>query len=97
MELRLSEILRYSGFRSHEPDELTLKKIEQLEDEILASVTPKSIYREFDVRMLENGVEINGVSFLSEALRQFLPRCARLIPMRLPKSLLLIILKAGCI
>jgi hypothetical protein len=79
MELRLSEILRYSGFRSHEPDELTLKKIEQLEDEILGSVTPKSIYREFGVRALENGVEINGVKFLSEALKKNLSGCDKVL------------------
>ncbi len=79
MELRLSEILRYSGFRSHEPDELTLKKIEQLEDEILGSVTPKSIYREFGVRALENGVEINDVKFLSEALKKNLSGCDRVL------------------
>ncbi len=79
MELRLSEILRHSGFHSHEADELTLKKIEQLEDEIIGSVTPKSIYREFSVRVLENGVEINGVAFLSEALKKNLSGCDKVL------------------
>lgn len=79
MELRLKEILRYSGFRGHAADELTLKKIEQLKQEILSSCTPKSIYREFDVKALENGVEINGVEFISEALKKNLSDCGKVL------------------
>jgi len=79
MELRLSEILRYSGFKGHEPDELTLKKIEELEDEILSSVTPKSIYRESDLCQTDGGVLIGGVELKSNALKKNLSGCEKVL------------------
>ena len=79
MELKLSEILRYSGFKGHSADELTLKKIEQLQDEIISAVTPKSIYREFEAKPTDDGVLIGSVEFKSKALKKNLSCCAKVL------------------
>ncbi len=69
MELRLSEILRYAGFKGHKADRLTLEKIEKLQQEILSSVNPKSIYREFAFQKTgDSEIVIDGVSFKSKKL-----------------------------
>ena len=75
MELRLSEILRYSGFRGHDADEATLKKIGEIKDEISNTVTPKSIYKQFDLEFTDGGVSIGGVHFKSQSLRRNLENC----------------------
>ena len=77
MDLRLREILRYSGFKGNAADEMTLKKIEQLQEEILSSVTPKSIYRECDVFLSDGGVLIDSVEFKSNALKKNLSDCRK--------------------
>lgn len=75
MELRLSEILRYSGFKGNQADGITLKKIEQLTDEIMSSVTPKSIYKQFDIDRIDGSVWLDSVEFKSKALSKNLDGC----------------------
>lgn len=78
MELRLSEILRYSGVRG-EADEITLSKIRQLTDEIMSAVTPKSIYKQFDIVRIDGGIRLDSVEFRSKALLKNLEGCERVL------------------
>lgn len=80
MELRQKEILRYAGFRGHDADELTLKKIEELKAEILSIITPKHIYREFDfTKQNDDTLIIEGVEFKSKKLVSHLKNSEKII------------------
>ena len=80
MELRQSEILRYAGFRGHTPDEAMLKKIEQLKEEALASVTPRSIFKDVAFRTFgDDCFLVDGVVFKSRKLTSQLKTAKRLL------------------
>lgn len=57
-EISRKEIYRYLGYRGIEPDETVWNMVEDVLGEITDSITPKSIYRIYDCKVLENFVEL---------------------------------------
>lgn len=80
MNIETKEVLRYLGFRGHKPDEVTLKLINSAKIEIISSVQPKSIYREFNLKYISDSIiSVDGVKFNSKKLRSHLKNSDRIL------------------
>lgn len=80
MNIETKEVLRYLGYRSKEPEEQTLKLINSVKLEILMSVQPKSIYREFKLKYISDSViSVGNMRFSSKKLRLHLRNSDRIL------------------
>ena len=56
-KLNRQEGARYMGYGENIPDETVMKLVSECETAILAAALPRYIYKIFDIRECENGVE----------------------------------------
>lgn len=76
------EIFRYLGYGNHEPDPQTRKLAEECIEELMQTAKARSIYREFPLRLSENG-QIDGGCFQTDSkkLLKNLGGCGRVLVM----------------
>ena len=60
MKLNEKEALRYLGFRGKPADADTDEMIREIGGEMLRTLTPKCVYKRYDIKALENAVELDG-------------------------------------
>ena len=60
MKLNEKEALRYLGFRGKPADADTDEMIREIGGEMLRTLTPKCVYKRYDIKVLENAVELDG-------------------------------------
>lgn len=51
--MKIQEIMRYLGYRNHEADQVTRKRVESLKDEMEQTIRPKWHYQRFEVAKWE--------------------------------------------
>lgn len=80
MNIDTKEVLRYLGYCGRGADDKTLQLIDSVKIEILMSVQPKSIYREFGLKYIsDNVISVGGVQFKSSKLRSHLRNSDRIL------------------
>ena len=60
MKLNEKEALRYLGFRGKPADADTDEMIREIGGEMLRTLMPKCVYKRYDIKVLENAVELDG-------------------------------------
>lgn len=63
-EINKAEALRYMGYGSSKPDEVTLKNIEECEKALLEAIRPEYVYRVFDIENTQEGISVVGTSLV---------------------------------
>lgn len=74
-----AEILRYMRTSSKTENPQILALVEQAMEKIESTVKPKTLYRIYDCRIDENGVEIDGLYFKSKKLANNLSDCEKVV------------------
>ena len=59
MKLNEKEALRYLGFRGKPADADTDEMIREIGGEMLRTLMPKCVYKRYDIKVLENAVELD--------------------------------------
>lgn len=78
--IRLSEILRYLGYRNENPDEAVLSLIAECRGELAGVMTPRTVYRCFPlVWNGETDMEAGGLHLQSQSLAKNLRGCGEVI------------------
>ncbi|MFR8207838.1 hypothetical protein [Hominenteromicrobium sp.] len=62
MKLNEKEALRYLGFRGKPADADTDEMIREIGGEMLRTLTPKCVYKRYDIKVLENAVELGRLA-----------------------------------
>ena len=75
MKLNEKEALRYLGFRGKPADADTDEMIRGIGGEMLRTLTPKCVYKRYDIKVLENAVELDGWRIESIKLSRHLRGC----------------------
>ena len=75
MKLNEKEALRYLGFRGKPADADTDEMIREIGGEMLRTLTPKCVYKRYDIKVLENAVELDGWRIESIKLSRHLRGC----------------------
>ena len=75
MKLNEKEALRYLGFRWKPADADTDEMIREIGGEMLRTLTPKCVYKRYDIKVLENAVELDGWRIESIKLSRHLRGC----------------------
>ena len=75
MKLNEKEALRYLGFRGKPADADTDEMIREIGGEMLRALTPKCVYKKYDIKVLENAVELDGWRIESIKLSRHLRGC----------------------
>ena len=75
MKLNEKEALRYLGFRGKPADADTDEMIREIGSEMLRTLTPKCVYKRYDIKVLENAVELDGWRIESIKLSRHLRGC----------------------
>ncbi len=77
--ISVNEAVRYLGYKGNTPDERTMNLIYTCIDEIERVSEPKSIYRQFDLKITEdNYVQAAGLSMHSSNLAKNLKGCTKI-------------------
>lgn len=80
MKIDTKEVLRYLGYHGNKSDEQTIELINSVKLEIIMSVQPKSIYREFELKYISDSIiSVGGVCFKSKKLRSHLKNSDRIL------------------
>jgi len=80
MEINRREIYRYLGYGMHEADEAVTKLVEECLAELLEAAAPKSVTREFPLRLLpDHGIDFTCFQTRSKNLSKNLQDCERII------------------
>lgn len=79
MKVDKKETLRYLGYRGKQPDEQTEKIIGEVAEELERESLPKSVYREYDCKVVENQVRIGPYMVVSNHLAKNLQGCERAV------------------
>ena len=79
MKVDRKETLRYLGYRGSQLDEQTEKMIEEVTAELERDSLPKSVYREYDCKVVENQVRIGQHTVVSNHLAKNLQGCERAV------------------
>ncbi|WP_075720146.1 vitamin B12 dependent-methionine synthase activation domain-containing protein [Roseburia sp. 499] len=79
MKVDRKETLRYLGYRGSQLDEQTEKMIEEVTAELERDSLPKSVYREYDCKVVENQVRIGQYTVVSNHLAKNLQGCERAV------------------
>lgn len=61
-KLNKNEALRYLGYKEKDVDEMTYKNINKTEKELLEIITPRYLYKCFDIVTADNEIELVGCS-----------------------------------
>ena len=75
MKLNEKEALRYLGFRGKPADADTDEMIREIGGEMLRTLMPKCVYKRYDIKVLENAVELDGWRIESIKLSRHLRGC----------------------
>lgn len=75
----LNEVLRYLGYRGKSADEKTLAMIENSYRELLKTIQPKYIFREFDFLKTDSSVVIDETEFKSKKLLSHLKNSDKIV------------------
>ena len=75
MKLNEKEALRYLGFRGKPADADTEEMIREIGGEMLRTLTPKCVYKRYDIKVLENAVELDDWRIESIKLSRHLRGC----------------------
>lgn len=75
MKLNKTEALRYLGVYKAEPDSATDALIEQVYGEISKKISPKCVYKKYDIKVIDKTVAIAGQTIASERLANHLAGC----------------------
>ncbi len=78
-KLNRQEGARYMGYGENIPDETVMKLVSECETAILAAALPRYIYKVFDIRECENGVEFLESSMVlkGNSIKEHLSGCER--------------------
>lgn len=78
-KLNRQEGARYMGYGADSPDETVMELIAECEAEILATARPRYIYKIFDIKPCDNGVEFIGTNMVlkGNSIREHLAGCDR--------------------
>lgn len=79
MKVDRKETLRYLGYRGNQPDEQTENMIGEATAELERDSLPKSVYREYDCKVVENQVRIGQYTVVSNHLAKNLQGCERAV------------------
>lgn len=79
MKVDRKETLRYLGYRGNQPDEQTENMIGEVTAELERDSLPKSVYREYDCKVVENQVRIGQYTVVSNHLAKNLQGCERAV------------------
>ncbi len=79
MKADRKETMRYLGYRGQEADPQTVQLIEEAAKELEGGSSPKSIYREYDCKVLGELVKIGGLEIQSRNLAVNLKGCERAV------------------
>lgn len=80
MDIKTQEVLRYLGYRRHEADQTVKALVDHVKIEVVTSVQPKSIYKEYPLEYRsEQEITVGGVTFRSEKLRRHLRNADRIL------------------
>ncbi len=86
MEVTLSNLdyaegARYLGYGKNKPDDAIMNLMYESEKDILSIARPKYIYKVFDIKQLDNGVEIQGSNFIldGKTIKYHLEGCDKVI------------------
>lgn len=79
MLINRREIYRYLGYGKSMPDDVTKQNIEQCIEEELSVISPRHVYREFDLEMEGDLVKAGNITFKSSNLSKNLLGCDKII------------------
>ena len=82
------EAARYLGYVQNEIDADTRRLMEQCEDEIMTKVSPRGMYRVFDVTQVDEGVDVVGTNLVltGQSIKNHLAGCDRAVLMAVTLS-----------
>lgn len=73
------EVLLYLRTNSKTENEQILKLVDEAVDKVEKTAVPKTLYRIFDCKVFDEGVEVEGITFNSKRLAENLQGCKRLV------------------
>jgi hypothetical protein len=80
MEINKKETLRYLGYKGQEIDATLLSLIDEASEELLHSISPKSVHQEFDCVVPDDGTVLLGpITIKSKHLAKNLTGCERAV------------------
>lgn len=75
MEINKQEVIRYLGMNKSETINSIDRLIDEITNKLLAEVSPKCAYKKYDITVLDNTVEIDGIKIESVKLSNHLKGC----------------------
>lgn len=78
-KLNRQEGARYMGYGGNSPDDTVMKLVEECESDILSAAKPRYIYKIFDIKESEDGIEFIGTNMVlrGNSIKEHLSGCER--------------------